>query len=139
MRIKILPNLSITSDKHKILGGVCLTVQVDQTQNIPCNTNIQRYSCPSDCRIQKRNSQKNIQTLTSNLRWPTVLFTSNLQRPTVLFSLLPGNIMSNTATLTLDNWRFFGITFSCCIQGLLAVCFPSLLLEPSFYCLCLQC
>ena len=70
-------------------------------------------------------------------RWPTVLFTSILWRPTVLLSLLPGNIMSNTTTL--DNWRFFGITFSYCIQELLAVCFPSLLLEPSFDCLCLQC
>ena len=110
MRIKTLPNLSITSYKHKILGGVCLRVQVKQTQNIPCNTNNQRYSCPWDCRIQKRNSKKLIQTLTSNLRRPTMLFTSNLRRPTVLFSLLPGNIMSNTAAL--DNWRFFGITFS---------------------------
>ena len=63
MKIKTLPNLSITSNKHKILGGVCLTVQVKQMRNIPCNTYIQRYSSlrkifPWDCRIQKRNSQK---------------------------------------------------------------------------------
>ena len=74
MRIKTLPNLSITSDNHKILGGMCLTVQVKQTQNIPCNKNIQRYSRAWDCRIQKRNSQKNIKTFTSNLRRPTLLF-----------------------------------------------------------------
>ena len=43
MRITTLPNLSITSNKHQILGVVCLTVQVKQMQNIPCNTNIQRY------------------------------------------------------------------------------------------------
>ena len=37
--------------------------------------------------------------------------------------------MSNTTTL--DNWRFFGITFSYCIQGLLVISFASLLLDPS--------
>ena len=79
MRTTTLPNLSITSDKHKLFGGVCLTIQVKQMQNVPCNTNIQRYSSlrsifPWDCRIQKRNSRKNIQTFTSNLWWPRVPF-----------------------------------------------------------------